>query len=144
VRVTRVTLEGVGGEERAQLGPDEPAVLKIWVASEAKLPPPTICVELRDSNDGLLGSRVQSTRELGWDGSPGERLFRFELDRLPVLDGRFRFGVELSDPAAGLSYNRVERAAEFLVTSAASGNPGWLRLSGRFIMDESATMATVR
>ena len=144
VRVTRVTLEGAGGEERAQLRADEPAVLKIWIASEAKLPPPTIGVELRDSNDGLLGSHVQSTAELGWDGSPGERLFRFELDRLPVLDGRFRFDVELSDPAAGLSYNRVERAAEFLVTPATSGNRGWLRLSGRFITDESASMATVR
>jgi ABC-type polysaccharide/polyol phosphate transport system ATPase subunit len=144
VRVTRVTLEGAGGEERAQLGPDEPAVLKIWVASEVRLPPPTISVELRDANDGLLGSHVQQTAELGWDGSPGERVFRFELDRLPVLDGRFRFGVELSDPVAGQSYNRVERAAEFVVGPGPAGNRGWMRLTGRFLMDESASMATVR
>jgi ABC-2 type transport system ATP-binding protein len=144
VRVTRVTLEGAGGDQRAQLAADEPAVLKIWVASEARLAPPRIGVELRDSNGGLLGTHLQSTGELGWDGSPGERLFRFELDRLPVVDGRFRFGVELSDPVAGVSYHRVEKAAEFVVVPAASGNRGWMRMEGRFILDESASMATVR
>jgi ABC-2 type transport system ATP-binding protein len=143
-RVTRVTLAGADGAARAELASDEPAVLEIWVASEMKLPPPSIGVELRDSNDGLLGTHVQSTAELGWDGSPGERLFRFELDRLPVVEGRFRFGVELSDPSAGLSYHRVEKAAEFTVVPSASAHRGWLRMDGRFILDESASMATVR
>jgi ABC-type polysaccharide/polyol phosphate transport system ATPase subunit len=144
VRVTRVTLEDAGGGERSELGADEPAVLKIWVASEAKLSPPVIGVELRDSNDGLLGTHAQSTAELGWDGSPGERLFRFELDRLPVVEGRFRFDVELSEPAAGLSYHRMEKAAEFVVVPGATQARGWIRMGGRFILDESASMATVR
>jgi ABC-type polysaccharide/polyol phosphate transport system ATPase subunit len=144
VRVTRVTLEDAGGGERTQLDADEPAVLKIWVASEAKLPPPALGVELRDGNDSLLGTHVQSTAELGWDGSPGERLFRFELDRLPVIEGRFRFGVALSDPAAGLSYHRLEKAAEFTVVPTTTENRGWMRMTGRFILDESASMATAR
>jgi ABC-type polysaccharide/polyol phosphate transport system ATPase subunit len=144
VRVTRVTLEDAAGGERAQLSADEPAVLKIWIASEQPLPPPSIGVELRDTNGGLMGMHVQPTAELGWDGSPGERLFRFELDRLPVLEGRFRFGVELSDAAAGLSYHRVENAADFAVIPVSATNRGWMRLSGRFILDESASMATVR
>jgi hypothetical protein len=144
VRVTRVTLEDAGGGDRSDLGADEPAVLRIWVASEAKLSPPVIGVELRDSNDGLLAMHAQSTAELGWDGSPGERLFRFELDRLPVVEGRFRFDVELSDPAAGLSYHRMEKAAEFVVVPGAGQARGWLRMGGRFILDESASMATVR
>jgi ABC-type polysaccharide/polyol phosphate transport system ATPase subunit len=143
VRVTRTTLAGPDGVERHELAPDEPASLGIWVASELKLPPPEIAVELRDTNGGLLGSHAQSTAELGWDGSPGERLFRFELDRLPVVDGRFRFGVALYDADEGRIYHRVERAAEFVVSTAAA-NQGWLRFSGRFILDESASMATVR
>ena len=143
VRVTRVTLEGPGGAEGHELGADEPAVLRIWVASESKLPPPDIAVELRDSSGGLLGSHVQSTAELGWDGSPGERVFRFELDRLPVVDGRFRFGVALYDADTGATYHGVEKAVEFLVPPAA-GVRGWLRFSGRFILDESASMASVR
>jgi len=143
IRVTRATLEGPGGAERHELDADEPAGLRIWVASEAALPPPLIAVELRDSNGGLLGSHVQSTAELGWDGSPGEHVFRFELDRLPVVDGRFRFGVALYDQEGGRTYHRVERAAEFVVGPAATTH-GWLRFSGRFILDESASMATVR
>jgi ABC-type polysaccharide/polyol phosphate transport system ATPase subunit len=143
VRITRATLEGTDGVERQELGADEPASLRIWVASEVKLPPPAIAVELRDMNGGLMGSHVQSTAELGWDGSPGERVFRFELDRLPVLDGRYRFGVALYDPNGARTYHRLERAAEFLV-GPSSGTSGWMRFSGRFILDESASMAPAR
>jgi ABC-2 type transport system ATP-binding protein len=143
IRVTRAALEGPDGAERSELAPDEPVGLRIWLASENALPPPLIAVELRDSNGGLLGSHVQSTAELGWDGSPGERVFRFELDRLPVVDGRFRFGVALYDHEGGRTYHRVERAAEFLVGPAPVTH-GWLRFRGRFILDETATMATVR
>jgi ABC-type polysaccharide/polyol phosphate transport system ATPase subunit len=143
VRMTRARLEGANGEERSEFGADEPVVLRIWVASEAPMPSPEIAVELRDSNGGLLGSHVQSTAELGWDGSPGERQFRFELERLPVVDGRFQFGVALSDADGEHSYHRVERAAE-LVVNPAPGLRGWLRFSGRFILDETASMASVR
>jgi ABC-type polysaccharide/polyol phosphate transport system ATPase subunit len=143
IRVTRAMLAGPDGVERHELAPDEPASLEIWVASDSKLSPPEIAVELRDANGGLVGAHAQSTAELGWDGSPGERRFRFELDRLPVVDGRWRFGVALYDADGGRTYHRVERAAEFVVSPAAVGQ-GWLRFSGRFILDESASMATVR
>jgi ABC-type polysaccharide/polyol phosphate transport system ATPase subunit len=143
VRMTRARLEGPDGEERREFGADEPVVLRIWIASEAPVPPPEIAVELRDSNGGLLGSHAQSTAELGWDGSPGERQLRFELERLPVVDGRFQFGVALSDAAGEHSYHRVEKAAE-LVVNPAPGMRGWLRFSGRFILDETASMASVR
>jgi ABC-2 type transport system ATP-binding protein len=143
IRVTRATLAGPDGGERQELAADEPASLSIWVASDTKLPPPEIAVELRDANGGLMGTHAQSTAELGWDGSPGERLFRFELDRLPVVDGRYRFGVALYEPDGGRTYHRVERAAEFVVPPT-SGAQGWLRFSGRFVLDESASMATVR
>jgi hypothetical protein len=44
-----------------------------------------------------MAGYVQSTAELGWDGAPGERQIRFELDQPPVVDGRYQFGVALSD-----------------------------------------------
>jgi ABC-type polysaccharide/polyol phosphate transport system ATPase subunit len=143
VRVTRARLEGAGGEERHEFGADEAVVLRIWVASEAPLAAPEIAVELRDSSGGLMGSHVESTAALGWDGSPGERQFRFELERLPVVDGRFQFGVALSDAAGEHSYHRVEKAAE-LVVNPAPGMSGWLRFNGRFILDETASMVSVR
>jgi ABC-type polysaccharide/polyol phosphate transport system ATPase subunit len=143
VRVTRARLEGADGTERHEFGADEPVVLRIWVASEAALAPPEIAVELRDSNGGLLGAHVESTAELGWDGSPGERQFRFELERLPVVDGRFQFGVALSDAADERVYHRVEKAAE-LVVNPAPGMRGSLRFGGRFFLDETASAAAVR
>jgi ABC-type polysaccharide/polyol phosphate transport system ATPase subunit len=143
VRVTRAMLEAADGGERREFGADEPVVLRIWVASEAAMPSPEIAVELRDSSGGLLGSHVQSTADLGWDGSPGERQFRFELERFPVIDGRFQFGVALLGADGEHTYHRVEKAAE-LVVNPAPGMRGWLRFSGRFILDETASMVSVR
>jgi ABC-2 type transport system ATP-binding protein len=143
VRVSRARIEGADGEERTEFGADEPVVLRIWVASDVPLPSPELAVELRDSNGGLLGAHVESTADLGWDGSPGERQFRFELERLPVVDGRFQFGVALSGEDGEHIYHRVEKAAEAVV-SPAPGMRGWLRFSGRFILDETANMASVR
>jgi ABC-2 type transport system ATP-binding protein len=143
VRVNYARLEGADGEERAEFGADEPVVLRISVASEAPMPSPEIAVELRDANGGLLGAHVESTAELGWDGSPGERQFRFELERLPVVDGRFQLGVALSDADGEHIYHRIEKAAEAVVTPG-PGTRGWVRFSGRFILDETANMASVR
>jgi len=143
VRVTRARLEGADGAERNEFAADEPVVLRIWVASESAMPSPELAVELRDSSGGLLGSHVQSTAELGWDGAPGERQFRFELERLPVIDGRFQFGVALLGADREHTYHRVEKAAE-LVVNPAPGMRGWVRFSGRFIFDETASMVSVR
>jgi ABC-type polysaccharide/polyol phosphate transport system ATPase subunit len=143
VRVTRARLEGADGAERNEFAADEPVVLRIWVASESAMPSPELAVELRDSSGGLLGSHVQSTAELGWDGAPGERQFRFELERLPVIDGRFQFGVALLGADREHTYHRVEKAAE-LVVNPAPGMRGWVRFSGRFILDETASMVSVR
>jgi ABC-type polysaccharide/polyol phosphate transport system ATPase subunit len=143
VRVTRARLEGGDGEERKEFGADEPVVLRIWIASEGPIPAPEIAVELCDSNGGLLGTHAEPTGELGWDGSPGERQFRFELERLPVVDGRYQLAVALSDPAEERIYHRVEKAAELIVSPGARMR-GHLRFGGRFILDETASTATVR
>ena len=143
VGVTRATLEGADGDERNEFGADEPVVLRIWVASEGSIAPPEIAVELCDSNGGLLGAHSESTAELGWDGSPAERQFRFELERLPVVDGRFQLGVALSDAGDERVYHRVEKAAE-LVVNPGHRMRGSLRFGGRFILDETASAAPVR
>jgi ABC-type polysaccharide/polyol phosphate transport system ATPase subunit len=143
VRVTRASLEGANGEERNQFGADEPVVLRIWVASEATIAPPEIAVELCDSNGGLLGVHAEPTAELGWDGSAGERQFRFELERLPVVDGRYQLAVSLSDAADERVYHRVEKAAELVVNPDARMR-GSVRFGGRFILDETASATPVR
>jgi ABC-type polysaccharide/polyol phosphate transport system ATPase subunit len=131
-RVTRASLETVDGQPREEFAPDEPLVLRLWIASERPLPSPTLAVELRDSGGGLLGAHEQPAAEFGWEGEPGERQVRFEIEQLPVIDGRFRFGVAIRDASGEQQYHRIERAAEFVVTPR-DGARGWFRFEGRFV-----------
>jgi ABC-type polysaccharide/polyol phosphate transport system ATPase subunit len=131
-RVTRVSLESLDGQRRQEFAADEPLVLRLSIASERPLPPPTLAVELRDTSGSLLGAHEQAAAELGWEGEPGERQVRFEIERLPVVDGRFQLGVSLHDPRIGQQYHRIERAAEFVVTPR-DGTRGWFRFEGRFV-----------
>jgi ABC-2 type transport system ATP-binding protein len=135
-RVTRVALEGDQGDPRSEFLPEDPVSLRIWISCEKRIPPPVFSVELRDSSGSLLGASDHSALELGWDGSVGERVLRFEVERLPVVDGRFCFGVAISDPGGERHYHRIERAAEFLVTPR-GGARGWFRFEGR-LMPETA------
>jgi ABC-type polysaccharide/polyol phosphate transport system ATPase subunit len=131
-RVARVSLEGTDGQRRQEFAADEPLVLRLSIASDRPLPPPMLAVELRDSNGSLLGAHEQPAVELGWEGEPGERHVRFEIEQLPVVDGRFQLGISLRDPASDQQYHRIERAAEFVVTPR-DGARGWFRFHGRFV-----------
>jgi ABC-type polysaccharide/polyol phosphate transport system ATPase subunit len=131
-RVARVRLEGTSGEERREFSSDEPLVFRLWIASEQQVPHPRLSVELRDEGGGLLGAHEQAAAELGWEGEPGERQVRFEIEQLPVLDGRFQLGVSILDASGGQQYHRIERAAEFVVTPR-DGARGWFRFQGRFV-----------
>jgi ABC-type polysaccharide/polyol phosphate transport system ATPase subunit len=135
-RVTRVRLEGSDGEERSEFTSDEPLVLRLSIASETPLPSPKLSVELRDEGGGLLGAHEQPAAELGWDGEPGERQLRFELEQLPVLEGTFQFGVSILDAEGDQQYHRIERAAEFVVTPR-DGARGWFRFEGRFVPEQA-------
>jgi ABC-type polysaccharide/polyol phosphate transport system ATPase subunit len=135
-RITRARLEGADGEERNEFEPDEPLVLRLSLATERRLQDPRLSVELRDAGGSLLGAHEQPASELGWDGEPGERQVRFEVERLPVLDGRFQLGASILDSTGERQYHRIERAAEFVVTPR-DGARGWFRFQGRFVSEAS-------
>ena len=135
-RIIAARLEGADGEERQEFVPDEPLVLRLSLASERQLHEPRLSVELRDAGGSLLGAHEQPAAELGWDGEPGERQVRFELERLPVLDGRFQLGASILHATGEQQYHRVERAAEFVVTPR-DGARGWFRFQGRFVPEAS-------
>jgi ABC-type polysaccharide/polyol phosphate transport system ATPase subunit len=135
-RVTHVSLESPDGRVRTEFAPDEPLVLRLAIASERPLPPPTLSVELRDSAGSLLGVHEQPAAEVGWEGEPGERTVRFEIEQLPVIDGRFQLGVSIRDTHNDEQYHRIERAAEFVVTPG-DGARGWFRFEGRFVPEEA-------
>jgi hypothetical protein len=79
------------------------------------LPPPRISLELRDEAGLLLAAVVQGTDELGWEESAGERVLRFEVERPPLADGRFRLRFELGDAAGRRIYHWLDDEIRFVV-----------------------------
>ena len=137
IRVTDVRLEDAGGEARRQYLSGEPLVVRLRLGARAAGPAPRVSIELRDGNGALLGAAARDAAELGWGDGPGERTLRFEVDRLPLADGRFTLGVAVSDTAGSRLYHRIDRAAEFLVYPDEELR-GTLRLEGRWSLTEAA------
>ena len=143
VRVVEVRLEGADGEERQQYLSGEPLVVRLRLEAGGGAPPPRISIELRDANGALLGAAARDAAELGWGDEAGERLVRFELERLPLADGRFTMGVALADPQGSRLYHRIDRAAEFLVYPDGELR-GALRLDGQWSLSESPSRVESR
>jgi ABC-type polysaccharide/polyol phosphate transport system ATPase subunit len=130
-RVTEIRLEDEAGEPRRQYLVGEPLVLLLRVQVEPSCPPPQVALELHLAGGGLVAASTQELGELGWDRG-GDCWLRFELDSLPLADGRFDVAVSLSDPAGGHLYHRRLGAASFVVYSEEAAAGGLVRLEGRW------------
>jgi ABC-type polysaccharide/polyol phosphate transport system ATPase subunit len=117
-RIVQVRLLGPGGEERVQLLAGEPATVELRVVAREPLPPPRVSIELRDEAGLLLAAAAKDTRELGWREEPGERVLRFDVERPPLADGRFRLRFELSDEAGRRLYHWLDDGVRFVVYPA--------------------------
>jgi ABC-type polysaccharide/polyol phosphate transport system ATPase subunit len=132
LHVVSVRLEDADGVERRQYLSGEPLVLRLRIDARTVLAPPRISIELRERNGALLGAAAKDAAELDWPDDPGERELVFELDRLPLADGRFQLSVALADAAGRHLYHRLDRAAEFLVYPDEVELAGAVRLDGRW------------
>ena len=63
-------------------------------------------------------------------------LVRFQLPRLPLVDGRVFLGVELTG-SEGKRYHRLERAAEFAVAPESDAR-GWFLFEGDWELERPA------
>ena len=93
----------------ARSSPPASRAVRLVVASEPGVGAPRVSLELRDDGGVVLGGVTHATADLGWDGARGERELRFELDRLPLADGRFHLRFALPTPrrpAAALARRR--------------------------------------
>jgi ABC-type polysaccharide/polyol phosphate transport system ATPase subunit len=142
-RITEVQLLGEDGTERRQFLAGEPLTLRLKVAAHRPLPPPRITYELRSETGLLLAAGVQDSAELGWDEVEGERALCFEVERLPLAEGRFQLRFGLSDPAGDKLYHWLDDACRFLVYPDGSGR-GLLRLEGSWRTEEIGSAAELR
>jgi ABC-type polysaccharide/polyol phosphate transport system ATPase subunit len=141
-RIVDVALIGPEGEERRQFLADEALALRLGIVADQALDPPQLVYELRGESGLLLASAAQDTNELGWTGRPGELRLRFDVDRLPLLDGRFHLRLGLSDPEDGRLYHQLDEALTFVVYS--DGNErGLVRLVGRWSREEIGARAEI-
>ena len=114
-RIVAARLLGPEGEERQQLASGEPLAVELTIAAREALPPPRISLELRDEAGLLLAASAKDTAELGWEEAPGERVLRFDVERPPLADGRFRLRFELGDTSGKRLYHWLDDAIRFVV-----------------------------
>jgi ABC-type polysaccharide/polyol phosphate transport system ATPase subunit len=123
------------GDERRQFVSGETFVVEFVVAAEPEVEPPLLSLELRDNDGVVVAGLTQATAELGWSGRGGEHTLRFEVDRLPLAEGRFHLRTALVGSDGERLLYTLDDAASFLVFPAGTES-GTVLLSGRWSMEE--------
>jgi ABC-type polysaccharide/polyol phosphate transport system ATPase subunit len=138
-RITEVRLLGADGETRTQFLAGEPLSLRLLIETTRQLPPPRLGYELRDESGRLVAAGGVETAELGW---PTDSI-RFDVDSLPLADGRFQLALGLADPSGDQLYHYLAQAATFVVYPSGVER-GTVLLEGRWSGGEVGARAEVR
>jgi ABC-type polysaccharide/polyol phosphate transport system ATPase subunit len=136
LRIVEARLEDPDGRERVQVLSGEPVAVRLRIEGSPGFPPPHVSIELREAGGALVAGAAVDASELGWDDGPGPQVVRYEIDSLPLADGRFSVGVALSDQEGSRLFHRIDRATEFLVYPDEELR-GAVRLEGRWSLAES-------
>jgi ABC-type polysaccharide/polyol phosphate transport system ATPase subunit len=142
VRISGARLLGPAGEERAQFSPGEALSVLLELAVAGAVPAPMLSFELRDDAGMVLAAGTQDTSELGWEETAGPRSVRFEVDRLPLADGRFHMRFEVADAEGRHLYHWLDDALRFIVYPA-DGAEGLVKIDGRWSMEETTAAASI-
>jgi hypothetical protein len=110
------------------------------ITAQRPLQPPRLSLELRDASGLLVAGSGQSTTELGWQPEATELTARFEVEQLPLADGRFHLRLGLTDDTGERLYHWLDDALEFVVYPA-GGERGVVRLEGRWSGEEIGAQA---
>jgi ABC-type polysaccharide/polyol phosphate transport system ATPase subunit len=131
-RIEDIELLGPDGEPRAQFLAGEPLTLRLRVTAERPLPPLRISLELRDASGLLVAGSGHALEEPG--------IVRFDVERLPLADGRFHLRLGLTDESGERLYHWLDDALTFVVYPAAEER-GVVRLEGRWTGEEIGAQA---
>jgi ABC-type polysaccharide/polyol phosphate transport system ATPase subunit len=135
-RIETAELVGPEGKSRTQFLAGEQLTLQLQIAAQRPLAPPRVSVELRDASGLLVAGGGQSTAELGWDSDTVELTARYEVDQLPLADGRFHVRLGLADESGEHLYHWLDDALTFVVYPAGEER-GVVRLEGRWSGEET-------
>jgi ABC-type polysaccharide/polyol phosphate transport system ATPase subunit len=135
-RVTDVRLENAAGEVTDHFTAGDYIALRMRVHDNATIDPPLLEIELRDVTGALLSREEQDLGELGWEPDSEDAEVRFDIARLPLVEGRFQFSVSLTDRTRDRRYHRVEKAAEFSVVPHGEAH-GFVLVEGGWSLEQS-------
>jgi lipopolysaccharide transport system ATP-binding protein len=141
-RIVAAQLLDSDGDERPQFAAGERLVVRLVVASDLDVPAPSVSLELRDDDGVVLGAVTQPTAELGWNERAGERELRFELERLPLADGRFHLRCALIEADGGRLLHSLDDALRFFVFPTGD-QTGAVLLDGHWTMQEIGVTAPI-
>jgi ABC-type polysaccharide/polyol phosphate transport system ATPase subunit len=141
-QIVSAELLDLDGDVRRQFASGEALVARLRLSAEPGVGPPRVSLELRDDDGVALGSAAVDTAELGWDGRPGERDVRFEIERLPLAEGRFHLRCELVGADGGRLLHSLDDAMQFFVVPTGAER-GAVLLSGRWSMQEIETSTPI-
>jgi ABC-type polysaccharide/polyol phosphate transport system ATPase subunit len=130
-RIASVELCGPEGERREQFLAGEALSLRLTLVAARAVPPPRLSFELRDEAARVLAGGGVDTADVGWPDGRGEVTVRFDVDSLPLADGRFRLALALAGADERHLYHRLDDAATFIVYPGAGAN-GAVLLEGRW------------
>jgi ABC-type polysaccharide/polyol phosphate transport system ATPase subunit len=136
-RILSAELLDADGDARVQFAAGEPLTVLLRIAAEEGVEPPRVSLELRDDDGVVLGAASQATAELGWSTHAGARELRFELDRLPLADGRFHLRFALVAARGDRLLHTLDDAAQFFVFPSGE-QTGAVLLDGRWSLQEIA------
>ena len=140
-RIADVVMHGADGEARTQFVGGERLTVRLHVVADQEIPAPQLQFELREWGGALIAGGSQDTGELGWDGTT-DHVFRFDVDELPLAEGRFklRFGLVGAD---GHLYHWLDDALRLYVIPH-DRDGGLVRLEGRWGREEIGAAAELR
>jgi len=132
VRLEDVELLGPEGEPRTQFLAGEAMTLRLRVAGQPPVVPMRVSFEVRDSSGLLVAGSGHLLEQSGG--------VRFDVERLPLADGRFRLRLGLTDESGERVYHWLDDALEFIVYPAGDER-GVVRLDGEWSGEEIEAQA---
>jgi hypothetical protein len=134
-RIAEARVVGSEGADRRQFLAGEPLSLRLRIESGPHVPPPRLQLELRDDAGLLVAGDAVDAAELGWRPGDGEQLVRYDVERLPLGEGRFHLRLGLADATSDRLLHLLDDALVFVVVPAGEER-GVVRLEGSWALEE--------
>jgi hypothetical protein len=138
-RIAQVSLQGADGEDRIQFVGGERLTVRMRVVADRAVEAPRLSWELREWGGALIAGGAADTAELGWEGR-GEHAFRFEVDELPLQEGRFKLRFGLLSADGRELYHWLDDALRLYVIPQGA-EEGLVRVEGRWAREEIGAAA---